>query len=378
MSLILIRYGELALKSHKVRRRFEEQLMEAISRQFERHGIDWVMEREQGRIFLHTSEANLEFSIFLLQHMPGIFSVSPVQEFEIIEGMETVVSKAADFAKRFLSRGNTFAVRARRAGSHSFTSQEAAALSGERILETIPGLRVKLKDPDVTIHLEIRGRRGFLFTESHRGMGGVPQGSQGRVVLLLSGSNSMAAGFLLMKRGCTLIPLHFTQQSSARVGGQSGNDKEQTWERELERAGKLSGTRERPASVDEVQKAFKQLNQFDHRMELIVIDNEIDTKIIHTFMEEMQAHAVVVGSKYQDPPSLLKVENQPVFYPLIGLNDHEIEAIGSRIEDFYQRSIEHLESSPWVMNRGMMKDREPVIEGESGSAANTGNKRGGK
>ena len=83
MSLILIRYGELALKSHKVRRRFEEHLIEEISRRFDRLGLDWMIEREQGRIFLHTSEKSLTKAIFVLRHVPGIFSVSPVMDFEI-------------------------------------------------------------------------------------------------------------------------------------------------------------------------------------------------------------------------------------------------------------------------------------------------------
>ncbi|MCK4613863.1 MAG: tRNA 4-thiouridine(8) synthase ThiI, partial [Thermoplasmata archaeon] len=169
MTLILIRYGELALKSQRVRRRFEGHLIDGIAKQFERFGMDWLIEQEQGRFFLHTPDEETDRAIFVLQHVPGISSVSPVKDFEITDGLGTIGKMAAEFSRLYLASGMSFGVRARRAGSHPFTSQEAAAFAGEKILEAIPGLKVNLTQPDVTIGLEIRGRKGFLFTESFKG-----------------------------------------------------------------------------------------------------------------------------------------------------------------------------------------------------------------
>lgn len=318
MSLILIRYGELALKSHKVRPRFEEHLIEGISRQFERYGLDYIIEREQGRIFLHTSDGNLDRAIDLLTHIPGVFSVSEVTEFEITNGMETILDSAEAFAKDHLKPGQTFAVRARRAGSHAFTSQEAAALTGERILDTIPDLSVKMKDHDVTIFLEIRGRRGYLFTGHVRGMGGLPPGSQGKVILLLSGLNSMVAGILMMKRGCKMIPVHFSENGS-----------------KIQRS---DGT--------EVSSAFSLLSMYDPGLTLRSVEGDLTGSVILELMRHEGAQGVVTGTRFDTWPGSLELPAESVFHPLIGLDDEEIHSHNSTMEEFHRTF------------------REPVTQGE--------------
>ena len=339
MSLILIRYGELALKSHKVRRRFEEHLIEEISRRLDRLDLKWMIEREQGRIFLHSSEKDLTKAIFVLRHVPGIFSVSPVRDFEIHQGMESIVSETARFAQEHLSPGQTFVVRARRAGSHAFTSQEAAALSGERILDTIPDMKVKMKDADVTIHLEIRGRRGFLFTEQFRGMGGLPQGSQGKVILLLSGDHSLAAGYLIMKRGCSVIPIHFkgAHGSSLTPGNAlfDGDPTEPSGYREHDGSPGI-GSR----SLDDAHKAFKLLNQFDPGMELISLDSDIDPTTIRQLMRDRNAQAVVTGHRYHGFDPSFRVGNEPVFFPLIGLPEERTNEIVGSMEEYYRSTVQ--------------------------------------
>lgn len=298
MTLILIRYGELALKSQKVKRRFIESLINGISDQMERYGITWLIRKEQGRIFLHLEDDLLERAILLLQHIPGITSISPVHEFEITQGLETIAGTTAEFSRSHLHSGMKFAVRARRAGSHPYTSQDAAARAGEAILDSIPGLKVDLRNPDLAIHLEIRGRSGFLFTERFQGMGGLPPDSQGKVLLLLSGDNSAAAGYLLMKRGCSILPVHFTD------------------------------------GVKNVEGIFRKLEGLDPGMELLTIKGKPDPESIEELGMEIRAQAVVTGHRYSTFDPTFSLRKFPVFFPLIGLEENEIHSINSVMDRF--------------------------------------------
>jgi tRNA uracil 4-sulfurtransferase len=349
MSLILIRYGELALKSHKVRRRFEEHLVEGISRQFEHHGLDWIIEREQGRIFLHTSHKNQEKAIDILTHIPGIFSVSPVEDFEIVKGMETILDESERFAQGRILPGQTFVVRARRAGSHAFTSQEAAALVGERILDTIPNLKVKLKHPEVTIYLEIRGKQGFLFTSQTRGMGGLPPGSQGKVILLLSGLNSMVAGYLMMKRGCRILPVHFSEGTRDREATNDGSgDNETTNEgtREKETTNDGSGDEEttkdgageKETTNEDAMEVHSIMSSFEPGMKLTMIRGSLDRETIRTLLRQEDAGGLVTGVRYSTWSNSLHIPGEPLFQPLMGLDDTEVELIGSEMKEFHQRT----------------------------------------
>ena len=309
MALVLIRYGELALKSHKVRRRFEENLINGIGHQFDRYDLEWIIENDHGRIFLHTSPEQLSIAILLLRHIPGIVSVSHVEQFEITNGLTTIVERSARFSLGCLKSGQSFVVRARRAGSHAFTSQEAAALSGEKILDAVPGSFVKLKKSDVTIHLEIRGRRGYLFTESHKGMGGLPPGSQGKVMLLLSGPNSMIAGYLLMKRGCKIIPVHYIDHDS------------------------------------EIEEQYNLLKLYDPFLRLVTFQVPMNEESLLSSVEGTDALAVVTGHRTSNFDPTFSVGTIPVFHPLTG---HTYEMM-KRIHDemtLFQEEIEILYTGP--------------------------------
>src|SRR5690606_28738948 len=97
----------------------------------------------------------------------------------------------------------------RRVGEHSFTSQEMAAYCGAVVVEET-GAPVDLSHPEFQIYVEVRGDKTYFFHEKLPGLGGLPIGTQGRVVVLLSGGiDSPVAAFLMMKRGCAVTILHF-------------------------------------------------------------------------------------------------------------------------------------------------------------------------
>ena len=202
--LILIRYGELALKSDKVRRRFEKKLVKNIQA-----SIEGEVKRDQGRIYIEP--VNFDDAISRLDKIFGIVSYSPVKKTKTSK--EDISNTLHEYTQNlidegFLNENMTFAIRCRRVGNHEFTSQEMAAYCGGVVIKTIP-LKVNLTDPDFEIFIEVRDNITYIYHEKIDGPGGLPLGTQGKVVVLLSGGiDSPVAAYLMMKRGCEIIALH--------------------------------------------------------------------------------------------------------------------------------------------------------------------------
>jgi thiamine biosynthesis protein ThiI len=200
---ILVRYGELALKSERVRRGFERRLIGNIRAALE--GIAHGLKRERGRIFVETSST--EAAIERLVRVPGVVSVSPALRTSAT--LEAMTSTALRVAREVLKPGMSFAVRTRRTGEHEFTSRDVDVAVGSAILEEIPGVKVDLSSPSKEISIEVRGKDAYVYTEVLRGPGGLPLSTQGTVVALLSGGmDSPVAAWLMMKRGCRVVLVH--------------------------------------------------------------------------------------------------------------------------------------------------------------------------
>jgi len=201
MKTILVRYGEIALKGHAVRRRFEDKLVENISSALP---FECDIRLERGRIFISTKR--LEDALDGLVRVFGITSFSPC---EVVESnLDTICEKALMVAGGHLIPGDTFALRVRRHGEHPFTSKDVAVRSGDEIRRLVD-VEVDLSNPGKEIFIEIRERNTYVYTEIFEGLGGFPLGTQGAVAVLLSGGiDSPVAAFLAMRRGCKALPLH--------------------------------------------------------------------------------------------------------------------------------------------------------------------------
>lgn len=205
---VIVRYGELALKSKRVRRHFEQRLCENIELILDR--IDHELERAHGRIFIDTKAPD-EVAKRLVS-VPGVVSVSSVTKTEATP--EAIRSVAVKEAKKVLSPGSSFAVLTRRVGKHPFSSRDINREVGAAILEAVPGARVDLSTPDHKIFVEVRGDNSYIFFEIIGGIGGLPVGSQGKTVALFSGGiNSFLAACLVLKRGCLVFPIFFDESS---------------------------------------------------------------------------------------------------------------------------------------------------------------------
>jgi len=161
--LVLVRYGELALKSAPVRREFERTLTRNIIEQFARAGESCRLRNDRGHLYVEC--ARTDRAVVLLRRTFGVTSVSEVTE--TTSDRDEVRRAALAMADEALPAGTSFAVRARRTGSHPYTSQELAREIGAAILSAWPerGLRVDLEEPSVEVHVEVRDRRTYLYRD---------------------------------------------------------------------------------------------------------------------------------------------------------------------------------------------------------------------
>lgn len=212
MSLILIRYAEIGLKSERVRRRFLARLVRDITEKMEAGGIDHLIESERGRIFLECSDK--EAASALLRTINGIASFSLVTPCS--SKYDDIMGCLNEFGRQRLRAGMSYGLKVRRIGTHPYTSREIAINGGGAVISHLAEgeNRVDLKDPDLWVYVEIRENMAYVFSEVLRGLGGMPSGTQGRVLLYLPPDptdrirrRARLSRSLLERRGCTVVPV---------------------------------------------------------------------------------------------------------------------------------------------------------------------------
>ena len=196
---VLVRYSEVAVKGRPTRRRMERLLGEALQEALRRRGLSYTsMDTPEGRIVIWGPSEPREVAKAAARVF-GVKSTSPAVAFRFSSLEELIDAAARFFAPR--ARGRVFRVRARRAGTHPFTSKDIERLLGEKLIQLGAG-PVNLSSPDYTAYVEVRGGIAFLFDEIIPGPGGLPLGSEDPVLVLYSGGfDSTVAAWLIMRRG---------------------------------------------------------------------------------------------------------------------------------------------------------------------------------
>jgi thiamine biosynthesis protein ThiI len=197
-SLILVRLAaELTLKSRRTRAQFIRRLMSNMSDALHGAGLAHEIDSTWGRMFVRTTPAAMP----VLARIFGISSLSLVERIAAKDVDAIVAAGVERFGDAV--RDRHFAVRARRVGTHSFSSREIEVALGAALRPLAAGVR--LTKPDVTVHVEVRAGDAYLFSDRIEAMGGLPLGVEGRAVSLLSGGfDSAVASWLVMKRGVSL------------------------------------------------------------------------------------------------------------------------------------------------------------------------------
>ena len=206
----LIKYGEIAVKG-KNRHVFEDTLLSQIQNALRRVEGEFHVSKENGRMYVETlSDYDYEELMGALTKVFGIVGICPMVRLED-EGFEALAEAVVKYVdEAYEDKNFTFKVDARRARkNYPMTSMELAAALGEKILDAFSQVRVDVHKPQVCIHVEIRNHINLYSTEIP-GPGGMPVGTAGKAMLLLSGGiDSPVAGYMIAKRGVRLEATYF-------------------------------------------------------------------------------------------------------------------------------------------------------------------------
>jgi len=205
---VLVRYGELGLKSEQVRRMMSECLSGNIAAMLGQRGVTGTVDDERDRIYVRTDDP--EAATDAVADVFGVVSASPAVS--VAPTLDAITAALAEAAIAHYT-GGTFAVDAHRAGpadAHDFSSKELEAAGGRAVWEAVDfEPTVDLDDPDVTVHVEARPHEAFVFLETRDGPGGLPLGTQEPMVALVSGGiDSPVAAWRVMKRGVPVFPVY--------------------------------------------------------------------------------------------------------------------------------------------------------------------------
>ncbi len=195
--LIIVRYGEISLKSKYTRKLFERILVKNIKNAFKKEEIDNNFKKERGRIYIYTKE--IEKSLAILKKIFGIVSFSPAKKTD--SSISSISKLAVDFSKIWLKKDMSFAIRVKRSGEHNYTSQDIAIKVGDEIVKNF-NASVDLTNPDFELFIEIRNKDSFIFCEKIDGPSGMPLGSQDNVLCIVDDIYSILASFYILRRGC--------------------------------------------------------------------------------------------------------------------------------------------------------------------------------
>lgn len=320
---VVIHYGEIGIKG-KNREFFEKKLVENIKKALGRNGKG--VYRRYGRIVAEVED--FEKAKETLKKIPGIeyFSFAFRVENEIEKIKEKVVEILRE--KSF----ETFKIETKRSYKQfPFNSLEVNKIVGEEVVNTL-GKKVSLKNPEITVHIEICERESFVYTEKFAGIGGLPVSTGGRVISLLSGGiDSPVASFLMLKRGCKVIFVHFfnrTINTEATLSKIKNIVKKLT---EFQLNSKLY-----LIPFEEIQTEIIKNIPSKYRM---IIYRRFMTRIANLILEKEKAKAIVTGDNLAQVASqtlenlsrIYEVSSFPVLSPLIGMDKKEIIELAKKI-----------------------------------------------
>ena len=330
--LIIARYGEIGIKSPKIRSRFERKLVKNIKATFE-----CDVDRNQGRIYVHPKD--FEEGVEKLNRVFGVVSYSPAISTKTnYDDIDKTLTEYVEglISENVLDENTKFAIKCRRVGKHDFTSQEMAAHCGGVVRKRILA-PVDLTEPDLTIFVEVRDDDTFIFHEKVKGPGGLPLGTQGKVIVLLSsGIDSPVAAYLMMKRGCEVVALHCNNDPF------SGPKVTENFNLLVDQLNKYaSGSPIKRRVIDYGEYLTHAKTDAPERMTCVLCKSGM-YRIAEKLAIKLGADAIVDGSSVgqvasQTLSNILATRygvDMPILSPLIGLDKEEITSIAKDIGTF--------------------------------------------
>ena len=206
----LIKYAEIGTKG-KNRYIFEDALMHQIREHLKKVDGEFAVQKEQGRVYVNAkSDYDYDEVLDALRHVFGITAICPMMQIEKCS-YDELRTKVLEFVKtEHPEEEFKFKVRTRRADKHyPVTSDTINADVGYDILTAYPKSHVDVHEPDFVVYIEVRQKIN-IFTQVIPGAGGMPIGTNGKAMLLLSGGiDSPVAGYMIAKRGVMVEAVYF-------------------------------------------------------------------------------------------------------------------------------------------------------------------------
>ena len=362
--MILCKYGEIALKGLN-RNTFEAVMQKNIKHRLKELGnIEYS--RSQSTLYVEPDEdVDIDEVIDRLSKVYGIVKLCRAKKVE--KSMEAVLSEeTTDYLREALENAKTFKVNAKRSDKHfPLKSPEICREMGHVIGERFPHLTVDVHDPDVTVIVEIRETSAYVHAGAIDGAGGIPIGTSGKALLLLSGGiDSPVAGCMIAKRGATIQAVHF--EAPPYTSERARQKVEKLAEKMSAYCGDIKFHCVPFTKIQEAIRDNCKEEYFTIIMRRLMM--EIAVKIAHK--EDCQC--LVTGESLGQVASQTMyamvctdaVSTLPVFRPCIGMDKSEIVEISRRIDTF-ETSIEPYEDCCTVFTPKHPKTRPTLADVES-------------
>lgn len=331
----LIKYAEIAIKG-KNRYMFEDALVKQMRLALSKVEGEFEVKKEQGRVYVFCPETyDFDEAVEALQKVFGIVGICPVVIYED-NGFDKMCEDVVSYMKnRYPDFSGSFKVYTRRAKkSYPIPSMEVSAKIGGAILDAFPEASVDVHEPDMTLSVEIRDKI-YVYSETIKGPGGMPVGTNGKAMLLLSGGiDSPVAGYMIAKRGVKIdaVYFHAPPYTSDRA------------KQKVVDLAKLVAKYSGPIRLHIVNFTDIQLYIYEQcpHEELTIIMRRYMMKIAEEIARKNDALALITGESIgqvasqtvQSLAATNEVCTMPVFRPLIGFDKQEIIDISEKIGTF--------------------------------------------
>lgn len=328
---ILIRLGEIALKG-KNRKHFEVQLQENLKMHLK--DLDIRISRTFGRMYIHLNGAAFDEVAERLKHVFGITSFSPAIKADL--ELDHIKQAALNAVLAVQPQPKTFKVRVKRPNkSFPIKSSEMNGELGAHILVNTEHLTVDVHNPDIEVAVEIREEGAYIMCQRIPGAGGLPVGTSGKVMLMLSGGiDSPVAGYLSLKRGLRFEGVHF---HSYPFTSERAKQKVIDLTKKLTKyAGNL---KLHIVPFTEIQTQIREHVPDDYS---ITIMRRIMLRITERLAEKHKALGIASGENLgqvasqtlQSMNTINEVTNMPIIRPLVTMDKLEIIDIAQKIDTF--------------------------------------------
>ncbi|MBP3249588.1 MAG: tRNA 4-thiouridine(8) synthase ThiI [Ruminococcus sp.] len=332
--IILVKYGEMALKGLN-KKTFEDILIKNIKRRLKGLG-HFQLTSAQSTTYITPLDEDIELED-VAERVGKIFGIAAYCRACVCEkNFADITEKSIDYLSEILSGAKTFKVAAKRADkAFPMKSPEICAELGGILLEKFPHLTVDVKDPEIIVTVEIRDTNAYVHAENIKGAGGLPVGSSGKAMLLLSGGiDSPVAGYMMAKRGVHISAIHYV--SPPYTSDRAQLKVEQLCQKLTDYCG---GIAFHCVPFTEIQEAIK-----DNCPEefFTVIMRRLMMEIAQRICEKEGCLALITGESVGQVASQTMaaiactdaVCRIPVFRPCVGMDKTEIIEIARKIDTF--------------------------------------------